>query len=270
MVNHLKGSKEAKEMELRELKNHFVICGWNRSGKIIVKELQAEVATSCAPIVIITEMEEPPVFDKNKVNLGMIHFVRDDYTSRDVLKKVQIDKARAAILLADKSKPRSDQDRDARTILAALIIEKLSPGIFTSAELLQRENQVHLSMADVEDVVVGDEYMGNLIAHSSRTWGLVKVMDELLTSTRGNQFYKTKAPGEIIGLKLKDALGIIKEQYDGIIFSIETEDIPPGGEPKENIQMVSSRRIITNPPNDYVIKEDDAIIIIAEKMPTVS
>jgi voltage-gated potassium channel len=253
MVKRFSGRIEATEMELNELKDHHIICGWNRSGIIVVKELQACSTKKTIPIVIISEFEIADEFKENNIDMGNLHFVTADYTSTEVLKKIRVEKAAAAILLADKSRPRTDQDRDARTILAALTIERLSPGIFTCAELLRRENQSHLAMAGVEDIIIGDEYTGNLIAHSSRTRGLVTVMDELLTATRGNQFYKIPAFKKVVGKCVTDAISIIKKKHDGILVSIE--------------QSGKQSKTITNPPGDYIIMKDDYLIIIAGKEP---
>lgn len=251
MVSRLKNRLEAKEMELSELNNHFLICGWNRSAVVIIKELQAMDDTKSMPVVIISELENEPDFPPGKINRGLVYFVRGDYTSAEILKKAGVGRARAAVLLADKSVPRSDQDRDARTILAALTIEKLKPGIFTCAELLRRENQEHLRMAGVEDVVIGDEYTGNLIAHSSRTWGLVTIIDELLTAQWGCQFVKIPAPEQIAGLTYIEAVRWLKKNRNQLIVSVETFD--DGG----------MKHIRTNPSSETIINSDDNLIVIS-------
>jgi voltage-gated potassium channel len=123
------------------------------------------------------------------------------------------------VLLATKAF-QVDQDRDARTLLAALTIEKLRPGIFTCAELLRRENIEHLSMAKVEEIVIGDEYMGHLIAHSSRARGIIKVMDELLTASAGISFIKSPCIVSV-GKTFLDAFVKIKTDQDAILMAVE-------------------------------------------------
>jgi len=255
MVSQLRGRMEAKDMELEELRGHYIICGWNRSGPVMIRELQAARATRATPIVIIAEMEGEPDLPDN-INTGLIFFVRGDYTSTETLLRAGVDRAAAALLLTDKAVPRSDQDRDARTILAALTIEKLSPGIFTSAQLLRRENEPHLRMAGVEDVVIADEYMGNLIAHSSRTYGLVTVLDELLRTAHGNEFYKIPVRSEWVGMTVLELLPIIKKTRNATLISIETA---AGDGP---------RQIVTNPSPEYLVREDEQLIVIAGQDPS--
>ncbi|MBN2722444.1 MAG: NAD-binding protein [Deltaproteobacteria bacterium] len=250
MVSKLKSKMEAKDMELAELNNHYLLCGWNRSGNVIIRELQASEETHNTPVVIICEMEDEPELPKNGINRALVYFVRGDYTSTEVLKKSGVERAKAAVLLADKSIPRTDQDRDARTILAALTIEKLKPGIFTCAELLKRENQEHLRMAGVEDIVVGDEYAGNLIAHSSRAFGLVSIIDELLTATWGNQFHKIPVPDKLVNKSFGEGVSWLKRKKDCLLVSLETS-------------RNGTKEIVTNPPSDYPIIRDDNLIIIS-------
>lgn len=255
MVERLRGRMEAKDMDLEELQAHFIICGWNRSVPVVVQELQVDPQTARTPIVIVAELEKEPELPPEQINSGLVYFVRGDYTSTEVLERVGVERAAAAILVADKSKERSDQDRDARTILAALIIEKLNPRIYTSAELLHRENDPHLRMAGVENVVVGDEYMGNIIAHGSRAYGLVTVLDELLTATRGNEFYKLGVPSYLVGTTVSHALGEIKQRHDALIIAL--------------LRTTASgeTQTITNPQADVPLQADDALIVIAAEAP---
>ncbi len=255
MVSRLRNQVEAREMELQELTNHTIICGWNRSAITIIREFQSDPSTKNIPIVLIAEMEEDPPFAAHGCRTDFLYFVRGDYTSTSILLKAGIERARVTVLLADKSIPRPDQDRDARTILAALTIEKLHPGIFTCAELLRRENIEHLAMAKVEEIVIGDDYMGHLIAHSSRARGVVKIVDELLTSTRGNQFYKIPLPEILLGKTFFDAMLHIKKSSDAILMAVE------------KVAPDETRTLLTNPPHDYVLEKLDELVVIATSEP---
>jgi len=193
MQERLRMGLEVKDVEMEQLRDHVLVCGWNRAGKLIIEELQAEHPSG---IVIIAELDRQPTMDYADIDFGRLFWLNEDYTSVAVLRKAGADRAGMAILLADKSKPRSDQDRDARTLLAALIIEKLNRDIFTCAELLNRDNETHLRMAGVEEVIVSDEYSGSLMASAAIHRGIVSVLNELLTHKYGNQFYKLPVPKE--------------------------------------------------------------------------
>lgn len=233
MVGRLKRGMEARAMELDELEGHTLLCGWNRSGPVVVAELQADRQTRRKPLVIVAEIEDEPDLPLKGIDRDLVYFKRGDFTSTEVLELVGVRRAARAILLADSSQPRSDQDRDARTLLAALTIEKLSPRIFTTAELLHRQNAAHLRLAGVEDVVVGNEYMGTVVAQSARTYGLTEILDEVLTSTRGNAFHKIRVPEELVGKTVLEAMAWLKAKHGALLVSIEAapEANPsPGGE----------------------------------------
>jgi len=255
MVTRLRNQWEARDMELHELRDHTIICGWNRSAVTIIQEIQRDEKTRNMPIVLVAELDEPPAFASWGCRIELLYFVRGDYTSTAVLQKAGIDRASATVLLADKSLPRTDQDRDARTLLAALTIEKLRPGIFTCAELLRRENIEHLSMAKVEEIVIGDEYMGHLIAHSSRTRGVIKIVDELLTASRGNQFYKIATPAHLVGKTFFEALLDIKKTKNSILVAVEAG------------RDESAPDLMTNPPSDYLLNPTDSLVLIATSDP---
>lgn len=255
MVTRLKSGLEAKDVELSELSKHYVICGWNRSVPVILRELQVDPQTANTPLVIVAELEEPPNLAGTNLNTGLLYFVTGDFTWTEVLKRVQVEEATSAILVADECKDRSDQDRDARTILAALMIEKMNPNIYTTAQILHRENEPHLRMAGVEDVIVVDEYLGNMLAHSSRAWGLVSVMNELLTSCRGNEFYKIDAQPDFVGKTFLAVSQLLKEKHDAILVSLE----------KAGDDAESKTRV--NPPSDTTIESGDTLIVIANDVP---
>ncbi|MBD1864419.1 MULTISPECIES: ion transporter [Trichocoleus] len=254
MVQRLRNVIEAKYLELDELRKHIVICGWNRSGSLLIEELQADPAMRHRPIVVVAEFGETPERDLKRIDRSLIHFYVGDYTTIDVLENVGIYHASRAILLADATHPRSDQDRDARTVLAALTIEKLQPGIYTCAQLLDRKNSVQLRVAGVEDVIVADELASHLIATSARNKGSVDMMSELLTVQIGNQIYKISAPESWRGMTFWAASERLKDEFDAILVAVE--------------QKVEGRRkTLVNPPKTEALKLGDNLIVIARSQP---
>lgn len=256
MVQRLKSSIQENDMNLNVLEQHIVICGWNRAGRIIVEELQVDKRFKRRDIVIVAEIENESLLHLNYENIlrEKIYFLSADYTNVNILQMVGVQKASIAILLADKSRPRSDQDRDARTILAALTIEKINPAIYTCVELLNRDNDSHLKMIGVEEIVVGDEYSGNVIAASSKNLGIIPILDELLTSRYGNTFFKMRVPFLWVGKKVSDIVPILKNDYEAMLLALESS---------------SAQKSLVNPPSHTILDKDDQLVIIAEKRPEI-
>ncbi|MFN4280745.1 TrkA-related ion transporter [Thermosynechococcus sp.] len=254
MVQRLQSVMSAKNFDLDELRNHIILCGWNRSAPLVLRELQSDPQTRHAPIVIVAELEQLPVNELQAVDQNRLYFYSGDYTRIDVLEKVQIYHASRAILLADTSQPRSDQDRDARTVLAALTMEKLNPTIYTCAQLLDRNNNVQLQAAGVEDVVVADEMAGHLIGNAVRNQGAMDVFAELLTVQVGNQFYRLPLPPTLAGKTFWSAQQHFKERYDAVLIAVER-------------RIEGRRQTYINPSMDYELQVGDYVVVIARQCP---
>jgi len=254
MVNRLSQRMEVREMGLEDVHGHIVICGWNSVAPRVLEEFRADKRLRKKTIVLIAETEDPPSMQGFKIRPDQFFFISGDFTRIDVLKQAGIERAQVAVLLADRTRERSDQDRDARTVLAALTIEKLNNDIFTCVELLNRDNKEHLSMAGVEEIIVPDDYAGQIIAASSRTRGLVTMLDELLTSQYGNQIYKAPIPDEWQGMQIREAHSRLKEKYDAVLLSIECGNDEGG-------------KVQVNPPSDKILSKGDKLIFIAENYP---
>lgn len=251
MVDSLRSIK-FRSMEIDELNNHIVICGWNRAAELVIDELVHE--SDYRHFVIIAEnsnIEDIPRFKRFE---HRIFYLRGDYTRIDVLKEAGIERASVAILLADDAKEeRTFQDRDARTVLAAMLIEKLNENIYTTVQLLNRDNETSLRRAGVEEIIVSDEYVGNIMASVVRNRGIVAVLDELLTAKRGHQFFKTKVPKRLVGMTVEEALPELKHTSDCTLIAVDR-----GG---------GSHNILVNAPGDLVLEADFTIIVTGPKPP---
>jgi voltage-gated potassium channel len=250
MVKKLIGGVNVKDLEMEDLNNHIIICGWNRSAGLIIEEFQSIKNCRSTPIVLIAEFKTDPPLNYNIIDRNMIYITRGDYTKVEVLKSAGIEKAQIAFIVPDRTIERSDQDRDARTVLAALTIEKLSKKVFTCVELLNRSNESHLKMAGVEEVIVSDEYAGYIMSAAAQNYGIVAILNELLNSKYGNQLYKLNIPSSWVGKTVRNYYLLLKEQYNAILLAVENKKNHP-----KSTQV--------NPDNDYTFKDGDKLILIS-------
>lgn len=254
MMRKLETFMDFKALEIDELRDHIVICGWNRGGHLIVEELLADGDMDRCAIVIVAEETDEPSQSLKHLNRSQLYFYPEDYTKIDILETVGIVHASRAILLADATHPRTDQDRDARTVLAALTIEKLNPSIYTCAQLLDRRNDVQLKLAGVDDVIVTEEVSSHLIATSARNQGSVEALAELLTVQSGNQIYEVQVPTTWVGKHYWTLAQHLKQQSDALLLATES---------------IKQQKRITqvNPPADLILGTQDRLIIIARQTP---
>jgi voltage-gated potassium channel len=245
MIERIHGG--GRIVNLSKFKNHFIICGWSRKAEIIIKEWQT--AHQQSDIVVITLEEEDELQMTDPSVADRVTFLHDDFTKISVLEEAGIRRASTCIILCDRSQNRSEQDADARTILAALTAEKLNPEIYTCAELINREFGSHLEMGQVNDYVIADEQSAFLLAQAALNRGLVHVLSELLTHQRGNQFYTFELPEEWIGKSFFDFFIHIKKEKNAILLAVQ---LPDGSS-------------LVNPP-EYEFKEGDVAVLIASEI----
>lgn len=264
MAERLQHTGKAMLVNVEDLRDHVIICGWNRSGKGLVEELHHSPETRHLHIVIVAEIK-PDLRPEHELDPRIFH-LEGDYTSMALLKRAGVQHASRAILLADKSSvTRSDQDRDARTVLAALMIEKLNPKIFTCAELLSRQNEEHLIMAGIEEIVVADEYSANILAACTRVRGVTEIADEIFSAKFGNQFYKREVAAGWIGRRFIEVAQEVKTRHEGLLMAIERKTAMPGMERASANPL--HERTFTNPPSDYLLEAGDKLIVLAKSEP---
>lgn len=253
MTNFIKSKIDSRDMEIQDLKNHLIICGWDRMGNIILHELEAVEEVWRNGVVIVAETDDDILKTSNLKNSSRLFHIKDDFTRIDILKKAGALNAKTAIVLADKGKNLGDQDRDARTVLAALTLEKLNPQIYTCCELLNSENSTHLSIAGVEEIISRTNITAGLFAATAIHGGLTTVISDILTHREGSYFKKISAPKELIGKKFIEALNYLKANNNATILAIDSVN-----ENGKYIQHV-------NPSNDYIIKNKDKLVAIVNK-----
>jgi len=245
MVDRLR--VEGKVVNLNEMEDHVVICGWTAKTGIIIHEYRATKDTKSTPIVIITELDSDQLDDEIQ-NLPHVWLLHDDFTKLSALKRAGIERARTCLVLSDTSGGRSEQDADARTILAALTAEKINPDVYTCAELFNREYASHLDIGHVNDYVISGEYGAHMLAQASRNKGLMEVLGELLTSKRGNEFRRHPIPDQWVGTSFNEQYAKAKSEQDMVLLAVHS-----AGD--------AQSRPIVNPTNHTFVAGDEVVVI---------
>ncbi len=245
---------EVHSMDMEELEDHIVICGWDRRAPLVIEELQHSTEEKERAIVIVAELEELPPLNWKIVNRDRVYLLNGDFTKAETLERAGIRRASKAIIMSDKTGNRSDQDRDARTILAALTIEKLNHGIYTCAELLNREHEAHLRMAGVEDVACVSEYGATMMSSMAIHSGISSIIGELLSVQYGNEFFKVDLPASLEGKSFREAMERLIPR-NAITIAVER---PMGGKRRE---------MALNPEPAFLLQRGDRLVVIARARP---
>ena len=245
MVDRIR--REGAIVDFDEFFNHIVICGWTAKTEIIIREFRASAGFRNKPIVVIAELDPDSVQIESDIRTN-VAFINDDFTRVAALERGGIRRAEACIILADRSGNRSEQDADARTILAALTVEKINPEVLTSAELLHRTYGTHLDLGKVNSYVVSGEYGAYLLAHEAMKRGSMGVIDELLTCQRGNEFYQSPVPDKWIGRSFDELFAEVREKHGAIMVGVQQAG--------EHVEVNPAR---------HVFGPNERVVMIAEK-----
>jgi len=134
------------EKKIKELKDHYIICGYGRMGKIIAKELKVERVKFVVieKNLVVHEKEEAFV-------------IEGDATQDDILKEVGIERAKGLI---------SVLPTDAENLYVVLSAKGLNPNLFIVARAGEEGSEQKLLRAGADRVISPYHIGGLRIAHT--------------------------------------------------------------------------------------------------------
>jgi voltage-gated potassium channel len=237
---------ENKGMKSAHVSDHFIICGWNFRGQEIVEELRADPKCRDLPLVVIADLTEKPVEDKD------LHFLRGE-VKPDLLQRANVDDAKVIIVLSD-----DDLDayaRDAKTILDILTIKSVKSDIYTCVELMDPKNLEHCKLAGGDEIIITGEISTNLLVQAALDHGITRLISELVSNRYGEDLYKINVPRELSGRTFFEAMCELKKDHDILCLGVENR---------------TGERLTANPESDYRLDKEDRLIIISDGRPNIS
>ena len=237
---------ENRGMSATEMKDHFIICGWNFRGEKIVEELRADAKCRTLPIVVLADIPEKPIRDSR------LHFIAGDVET-DTLEMANIQEARVVIVLSDE---RLDaHSRDAKTVLTTLTIESVNPTVYTCVELMDERNVPHCKRANADEIIVVGELATNMLVQAALDHGITRMISELISNRHGEDLFKVRVPAELHGKTFFEAMCRLKEAHGILCLGLEDAE---------------GRNLVANPDKDYRLSPEDRLIVIARDRPEIA
>ena len=182
------------EKKIKDLRGHYIVCGFGRMGKIICRELKAKHL----PFVAIEKNA-----DTSKTSEDLL-LISGDATNDDVLREVGIERAKGLI---------SVLPTDALNLYVVLSARELNPDLYIVARAGEEGSEKKLLRAGADKVVSPYHIGGLRIAHTILRPAVVDFI-EFATKTRNLelQMEEVKIPegSAMAGVSL-DQCGIGKE-----------------------------------------------------------
>lgn len=184
--------KELKGMTSYSLKGHLVI--FNFPGVSIIEKIIEELSLDpifgkdTEAVLIDEELTELPA-ELQKLN---IRFVRGNPTRDETLQRASIDQARHAVVL---SKKPGDPASDNLNVSIALAIEGHSRKVNTVVECSDPFAEELLRKAGCDRIVCTSRFGAHFLSQELLNPGVQEVIDDILSSKRGQQIYFTPFEG---------------------------------------------------------------------------
>lgn len=139
--------KRNMKKKIDNLRDHYIICGFGRMGRIIAKELRS----NNIPFVIV---------EKNRENLpeeGDFLYIKGDATKDEILKGAGIERAKGLITVLSS---------DTENLYVVLSAKGLNPELFIVARAAEEGAEIKLKRAGADRVVSPYHIGGLRIAHT--------------------------------------------------------------------------------------------------------
>lgn len=272
---------EKQQDPLEGLSRHVVICNCNEKVRGIVEELQAPDVSDPPDVVLLVQdsmlWERNPAWHPHRRRSGRFLTLEGCPTNEQDLRRVRIEHARSAVILAD---PKQGQLADARSTLVAIAIERQNPHVHTIMELIASVNRVHLAATEVNEVVCFGEITEKLIAQSCITPGVKNILGRLLTTAEGrNSIFIVPLPAELEGTSYRELAKLVIESGEAVILcgflqaNPASIALPSTASARGCARGHSARQIVIN-PRSYVepgretsLGAGDQLIVLARTPP---
>ena len=274
--------RKDKGLEKVNVKNHIILCGWNRNADKIIDSIQYLSEGRRKDLVLINDLDEETVAHlKTRYRDIQLHFVAGDYTSEQILQRASLEEADTIIIIPS-DVDGTIQNPDEKTILATLTIKGLEPNKRLIAYLYNRENLTHIKRANADEVVISDDFGAFMLASHVMDPGIPQTLNRLLDNVSENRFKRVDIPNEFVGQSFDNLfnhfrningsllVGLFSEEKNlgiGEILSADTSALDAFIERKMkeggiSLQEESKITTVINPDKNYKIKDGERAIII--------
>ena len=273
--------REDKGLEKVNLSDHIVLCGWNENAESIIDSLRNLSEKNSLHLILVNEIHEDIVNHlRNKYKDIDLYFVAGDFTSEEILKRASIEEAHTVIII-----PNIDDEKigspDEKTIFATLTIKSMSSTVRVVAYLMHRENLTHIRRANVDEVVLSDDFGAYMLASHVMDPGIPQTTKGLLNASSDERLRRVDIPSQFVGRSFDDLfeyfrstngwilVGMYSEEENlgiGEVLSADSSALDAFIERKLNeggisLQEESKVTTVINPKNNFLIEEGQRAIV---------
>jgi len=226
--------RKRMEKKLKNLKDHYIICGHGRMGKIVRERLEEEKL----PFVVIDNKEEK-LEDLKQTNSCL--FIEGDATHEDILTKAGIKKAKGLAALLP---------TDADNLYLVLSAKLINPSLFILSKAMDEEAERKILQIGANKVVSPYKLSGLKIAQGLIRPTLVDFMDLIIRRKELALYMEelvVKKDSKLVNRNLTEC--DIRRTANVIVVAMK--------KPGKDIEF--------NPSPDSKIKTGDILLVLGDK-----
>ncbi|MBC8214744.1 MAG: NAD-binding protein [Candidatus Marinimicrobia bacterium] len=271
--------REGRGLETLKIKDHIVICGWNPNIEMVMDSLTTLSDSKDTRIVLVNELSE----DRNsgimaKFSDVKVKYVRGDYSRETILKKANIQSAKAALVISDDSAGSEDR----KTILSVLTIKNMAPDLKVIAHVANLENITHLKRAKADEIITSNNFDSFMAATHIVEPGVPQTLNNLIDAHSTHRLRSEKIPTAYIGKTYDELFTYFREKYGWIcvglfdekeqigisdFLSSDTSNLDAFIERKlkeagHSLAQESKVSVFLNPDKGHIIKKGEGAIIV--------
>lgn len=278
--------KEARGLsDASRLDGHVVILGWKPDMHLLVDEmLRVNPRLKPARLVLVSLADEVQGEQLRDRFPGLV-FLHGDVVDPLVLKRAGVDRAVKVILLADESGGRRAEEIDARTVMAAMTVSSMAPGVYKCAEILDRKYAEHLRLARCDEMILSREYARFLLVSSTVSEGIAHVLHDLIDVSDDSGLATLAVPPEFVGRTFGELathlrtrgrmlIGLLLDtgraseiKLEALREAQKTADVATLVANLRRVKQLEPNRPLLNPPDDHVIEGHALAITIGRTRP---
>lgn len=266
--------------DAKHLTGHFVILGHkaDMSG-FISGILKVNPDLPKERLVVVSQSDETVVEELRLAFRGVL-FLRGDIVDPMAIQRANVSSAARVLVLADESLNRSDQEKDARTVMAVMTLKNMAPGVYTCAEVIDSKYEDHLKLAKCDEVILSREYSRFLLVSATVSEGISKVLHEMLDLSDLKGLQTTAIPENLIDRPFSELrlhmqstgrllLGVLENT--GRAIEIKRQALRDAQKTSfvstlvDNLKRVKTmvpNQPVLNPNDDYVVREGSLAIVL--------
>jgi len=268
---------EIKGLKSKMIRNHIIICGWNKNVPTLLKDLMNKDYTHKKPVILLADIDDEIPLAKYNFDKTVVSYIKGDATKREDLERANFKEADIVVIVADDK----STDPDARNILKTLTIENYSKeledkgirkkeNIYSILELVDVHDTNLAKEAKVDEIISLGEIKSKIMVQSIHNPGVSQFLNEILNFNDYNELYSLKIEknSKLVG-KTFDELLVQFRRSNILLVSINLKSSRKSEDLKLLLNEVNlNREVITNPINEsenlYKVRENDVLIMLAE------